>query len=159
VGRILRPFVGAVIGLVCGAVMGMIIGGGIDLLLGNWLGWRAIFGGVVGFGTGLIAGIGTGLMGSRTRFGLEWLPMILVGVPLGLLLMEGSWNWANLLLIGGIGAVSGWLAGLVVKVVLRKWLPGEVFQDWMLAGYLTVFVGLIIIVPRLLKLLAMAIAY
>jgi len=72
-----------VIGLVCGLILGVIIGREIDLILGHWFGWRVLFGGVFGTATGIISGAGTGLLGVRTRFGLEWLFFIVVIIPIG----------------------------------------------------------------------------
>lgn len=161
VKRILTTIAGMVIGLICGAILGVLIGGVTDLIIGHWFGWRWLFGGVIGLATGLISGAGTGLLGVRTRYGLEWLFFIFAGVPIGFMLMEHplNWNaWSNLLVLTGIGALAGWLSVLIVRAAFGKKVSGEPFQYWMTAGYLALFAALIFMVPRFLQFLGRAIS-
>ena len=158
VKRLLTTLAGLVVGLICGAILGVVIGGGIDLILGNWFGWRVLFGGVGGATTGLVAGTGTGLLGVRTRHGLEWLFFIVVIIPIGIFLFDPSrnWNaWSNLLELTGMGALAGWLSVLIVRAALGRWLSREPFQYWMTGGYLVLFAALMFGVPRFLLVLVL----
>ena len=157
VKRILTTFAGMVIGLICGAILGALIGGGLDIILGKWFGWKVLFGSVTGAATGLIAGTDVGLLGVRTRHGLEWLFFIVVIIPIGFLLFNHSWNWNDLLELTGIGALAGWLSVFVVKTVIARRLCGEPFQYWMTVGYLVLFAALMFIIPRLLLVMGLAI--
>jgi len=159
VKRVFTTIDGMVIGLICGTVLGVVIGGLLDLILGQWFGWRWIFGGVTGIATGLVVGAGTGLLGVRTRYGLEWLPIIVVAIPLGFIFMKRNWVWNNLLLLAVIGALAGWLTALILKSAFGKWLPRGSFKYWMVAGYLVLFAALAFITPRLVQLLAQILSF
>lgn len=134
--KVLMTFAGMVIGLVCGVLTGGILD--------------------------LITGAGIGLLGVRTRYGLEWLFFMIVIIPIGIFLFDYSrnWNaWSELLELTGIGSLAGWLSALVVKAALGKWfLENHSSIGWMAFGSFVLFAALMFRVPRFLLIVVLTIS-
>lgn len=154
--RSLMTFGGAVIGLIGGLVIGAALGavGWLIILArtsGNWGFTWIYFGGGIGGLAGLVTGAGTGLLGVRTRLGLEWPIILLVGVVIGSWIMMGSIEAAvGMTTVGVLGALSGWLGALVVRKILGNRLPRGSVQLWVLAGYLAATALIAFAAPRLM---------
>ena len=159
--RSLMTIGGAVIGLIGGLVIGAALGAVVWLIIlavtsNQWGFTWVYFGGAIGGPIGLVTGVGTVLLGVRTRSGLEWPILSLVGVVIASWIVMGSIEAAvGMTPVGVLGALAGWLAALVVRKTFGNRLPRGSVQPWVLVAYLAATALIAFAAPRLVWVLRM----
>ena len=150
---------GAIIGFFAGAVLGVVMGSVLDFLMQEgWYKWRSLYGGMIGSVAGLIVGMAAGVLGVRTRFGIEW-PLIFGAGTLVGFWIQSERMLADVVLLTGIGALAGWLVALLMRLLFRKWLPQGPFEKKMIASYLLLFGLVAFFVPFIMQFLAMLFSF
>lgn len=145
--------VGAFLGFITGAILGFTIGRGIDLLVAeDSFRWRTLYGSISGALAGLIAGAGTGALGIRTRFGLEWILIFSIGTIVGFVVRAGKIE-QDLWLMTGIGAVAGWLVTHVARFAFRKWLAHGALETKIILVYVLIVGFVVWFVPSIMQLI------
>jgi len=145
---------GAFIGFVMGGFLGYFLGKGADTIAReDFIQWRSLYGGIISAVAGLIVGAGTAGLGIRSRYGLEWVLIIGVGIPLGFWLESGEFALDIFVLIG-IGVVASWLVIHFVLFALKKWLYRGPFNTWVIVTYVLIFGLVVFVAPLLLQLIA-----
>lgn len=136
---------GAVIGFVAGAVVGFFIGRGADAIANqkHLMMWRSFYGGMTAAVAGLIAGAGTGGLGIRTRFGLEWLLITGIGILLGYWIRGGNRVLNDMGQLAGIAAIASWLVVLFLRLIFGKRLPRGGLERRVIVIYILIF-GLVV---------------
>jgi hypothetical protein len=131
----------SIVGGVVGAFAGVAVAGLLGYVMsraagtGSWPAFALLFGGPIGALTGLVAGAGTGVLGARTRSGLEWAFIGGAGIALGPL-TASHWSWSGVALVAAIGAIAGWLARYATTRLLAKRLIRGPLRAWVFLGYL-----------------------
>lgn len=154
---VLLSIAGAIIGFILGTVLGGLIGRGADYIAYDKyeISWRTLYGGITAAVTGLIAGAGTGGLGIRTRFSLEWLLIIGIGLPLGYWIRSGSGVLHDIAQLAGIAAIACWLVVLFLRWIFGRWLSKGGLERWVFVTYIVIFGLIIFAVPPVLQLLSL----
>ena len=161
VKKVLTISDGGFIGLVAGAALGIGFGWMTDLVLEPTYGYWRLWGGILGILVGLVSGLGISIIGSGTRYSLEWVLINGIAVPFGFFLISREWNWNNwqfILTISTFGAATGWLTVLLIRRILSNRIPRRTFHYWVVMAYLVIFAVLTYTSPRLLQFVARAIS-
>jgi hypothetical protein len=135
--------IGGVLGILAGVAVAALLGFAIPRAIGteNWPAFALLFGGPIGALAGLVAGAGTGVMGARTRSGLDWAFISGAGTALGPL-TASHWSWTGIAVVAIVAAIAGCFSVYAARRLLAKRLLRGPLKAWVFLGY---FLSLIVI--------------